>query len=218
MSQAIKQYGPKIVWPMVFFLIALLIVFALARGVDILTGAPGTAEEFGPPPAFTDRYFDHPTMSIIHMVTGILFLVMAPLQFWPKFRAKNRTFHRWSGRVLISAGLIAGVSGIMAAVMLPGFGGFSTLVGSWFFGILIIFCFLRSFWMAYNRNIVLHREWIIRAFAIGLGVGTQRLLIFFVMPMNIATFEEMFAPLFWLGTAINMVIAETWINITRKRR
>ncbi|MEM7359915.1 MAG: DUF2306 domain-containing protein [Pseudomonadota bacterium] len=218
MTETLKRIGPKITWPMIFFLIVLLIAFAAARTIDILTGTPGVELDYGPPMAFTDRYFDHPVLSIIHMVTGILFLVMAPLQFWPKFRAKNRTFHRWSGRVLVIAGLIAGVTGIMSGVMLPGFGGFSTLLGSWFFGVLFIICFLRSFWLAFNRQINLHREWIIRAFAIGLGVGTQRVLIIIVMPMDVATFEVMFAPLFWMGTAINMLIAECWINITRKRR
>jgi uncharacterized membrane protein len=216
MNQKIKLWGPKFVWPIVFMLIVILVVFALDRGADIITGSPGTIEEFGPPPAFADRYFDHPTLSIIHMITGILFLVLAPLQFWPKFRARYRSFHRCSGRVLMPAGLTAGVTGIMLAVMLPGFGGFSTLLSSWFFGILIIYCFLRSFWLAYKRKINSHREWIIRAFAIGLGVGTQRLLIFITIPVQVVTFEEMFGPLFWLGTVINIMMAEYWINLTRK--
>jgi hypothetical protein len=63
-----------------------------------------------------------------------------------------------------------------------------------------------------------HREWIMRAFAIGLGVGTQRILIFIFMPFQLAPFDQIFGPLLWLGIAINLLVAETWINVTRKKR
>ncbi len=218
MYENTKTWGPRIVWPAIYFTILVLLVFALFRGLDIVSGQPlAEPEGFGPPPEFTNRYHDHPLMSMIHMITGIAFILFAPLQFSAKFRAKRLTLHRWIGRVLMPMGIISGVTGILAAVWLPGFGGFSTLIASWFFGIGIVICFLRSWWCARNRNIQAHREWIMRAFAIGLGVGTQRILIFIFMPFQMGTFNEIFAPLLWMGIAINLLIAETWINVTRKR-
>ncbi|MEO0368379.1 MAG: DUF2306 domain-containing protein, partial [Pseudomonadota bacterium] len=126
--------------------------------------------------------------------------------------------HRWAGRVLILAGLVAAVTGIQAAIELPGFGGFSTMIAAWFFGILAIICFIMAYVRIRQRNINAHREWIIRAFAISLGVATQRLLIFIFLPMQVGSFDVVFAPLFWLGTLTNLIIAETWINLTRKQR
>lgn len=219
MSESVKKWGPRIVWPLIYFTMFVLIVFATVRTLEILNGgALGDSGDFGPPPEFADRYYRHPLVSFIHMGTGILFLLFAPLQFSTKFRAKNLTLHRWIGRVLMTAGLVAGVTGILAGLWLPAFGGISTMLAVWFFGIANIICFLRSFWCARNRMIPAHREWIMRAFAIGLGVGTQRILIFIFMPFQLAPFDQIFGPLLWLGIAINLLVAETWINVTRKKR
>ena len=219
MSQAVKTWGPRLGWPMIYFITLVLVVFAAVRTVEILNGAALLApSDFGPPPEFSDRYYQHPLVSLIHMATGILFILLAPLQFSSKFRTKNLTRHRWIGRVLMTAGLIAGVTGILAGIWLPAFGGFVTSLAVWFFGIGIVVCFLRSFWCARKRMIQEHREWIIRAFAIALGVGAQRILIFIFMPFGLASFDEIFGPSLWLGTALNLTIAETWINVTRKKR
>ena len=219
MSHVIKSWGPRLGWPMIYFVTLVLVIFVIVRTLELLNGsALFDSGDFGPPPEFNDRYYQHPLVTLIHMGTGILFILFAPLQFSTKFRAKHLKWHRWIGRVLMTAGLVAGVTGILAGVWLPAFGGFGTLLGAWFFGIAILVCFLRSFWCARQRMIQQHREWIIRAFAIGLGVGSQRILIFIFMPFGFAPFDEIFGPTLWLGTALNLVIAETWINLSRKKR
>ena len=209
---------PKLGWVLIFFLILLMLAFSAGRGLDIVLGAAGgPPDPYGPPPEFTDRYFGYPLTSLLHMAFGMIFLLFAPLQFWRKFRSRHLTLHRWLGRLLIALALVASITGIVEAHVLPGFGGISTLMGSWFFGSLMVICLVRAFLTARARFITAHREWIIRAFAIGLGVATQRFIIFILMVSQAASFEEMFGPTFWLGTSINLVIAEWWINHTRSK-
>lgn len=46
-----------------------------------------------------------------------------------------------------------------------------------FFGVAIILCLLISLYFAIKRQIPTHRAWMIRGYAIGLGVSVQTLLI-----------------------------------------
>ena len=65
-------------------------------------------------------------------------------------------------------------------------------------------------------RIAQHREWMIRTFAIGLGISTFRVIIpFLMMPPLGATFPEARNTVVWLGFAVNIVVAEAWINVTR---
>ena len=58
----------------------------------------------------------------------------------------------------------------------------------------------------------------IRTFAIGLAVGTQRLLLVFFIASTDYSFTESFGPTLWLGFSINLLIGETWINLTKPKK
>ena len=216
MQQMLLKWGPRLIWPLILLTIALLLIFSLVRVADILGWLPPPVEgQPGPPPEFNVRYLDHVVLSLWHVITGFIFIILAPLQFSKSWRAKHLVMHRWVGRGLISVALIAAVTGIVMAYELPGFGGFSSTLASWTLGLTIIICLLRALWCAVTRQIALHREWMLRAFAIGLAVGTQRLLISIFMGFQAAPFEEIFAPTLWLGLVLNLIIVETWITLTR---
>ena len=217
MPQLVIKWGPRIVWPIVYLIIVVLSVFSLLRIADMMGVLPPPSEaQFGPPVEFNTRYLDQVELSVIHMATGLAFILLAPLQFSKSFRSKHLVIHRWTGRVLVCCAIISAITGIMAAHLLPAFGGFSSTVASWLLGILMIISVVRAVWCARSRLYVQHREWMIRAFAIGLSVGTQRILIFIFMPMQVASFQDIFAPTLWLGAALNLIVAECWINLTRK--
>ena len=52
----------------------------------------------------------------------------------------------------------------------------------------------------------------------GLGVGTQRLVLLILMTTTDYSFEEVFGSGLWLGFSINLLIAEVWINMSRTKR
>jgi uncharacterized membrane protein len=200
----------KIGWFFVISLILLLIVFAIKRAFDTYTG--GAEQNL-----FELRYLEHPIVTAVHILSGILFISLAPLQFVKRVRIKRLGLHRQLGRVLVTCALISGTYGLIATVAFPGFGGLASEASAWFFGPIFLFAVLRAFWCARNRKIIQHREWMIRAFALGLGVGTQRLILIILMSSSGYSFEESFGPALWLGFGFNLLVAEIWINTSRNK-
>src|SRR5262249_55791998 len=102
--------------------------------------------------------------------------------------------------------------------MLPVFGSFSTKVGVVVAGVAFLICLVQGYVCIRRREIALHREWMIRTFAIGLGLSSFRVLIPLLMipPLN-ATFTEAWDPVVGLAFVMNAVVAEAWINAPRRR-
>jgi uncharacterized membrane protein len=201
----------KIGWFLVASLILLLIVFAIKRSFDTYTGMVQ-------PNLFELRYLEHPIVTALHMLSGILFISLAPLQFITKVRSKRLELHRRLGRVLVCCALVSGAYGLISTIALPAFGGLPSEAAAWFFGPLFLFAIVRAFWCARNKKITQHRQWMIRAFALGLGVGTQRIILIILMISTGYSFEESFGPALWLGFGLNLLVAESWINATRNTR
>jgi hypothetical protein len=75
-------------------------------------------------------------------------------------------------------------------------------------------------WPGSLTSIAQHREWMIRAFAIGLAVATIRPIVglFFAFSrLTHLTPQQFFGTAFWLGFTLHLIAAEIWINYTRLR-
>ncbi len=192
-------------WALVSLLILILLAFAFKRSMDTFSGEVHEA-------VFELRYLEHPWISALHMFSGIAFICLAPLQFMSSVRLKRLSLHRRLGRVLVVMALISGIYGIAAALAFPAFGGLSSETAALFFGPLFIFAIVRAFLYARSKQIKAHQRWMIRAFALGLAVGTQRVLLILLMVFTSSNFEQSFGPALWLGFSINLLIAEAWIS------
>lgn len=197
-------------WAIVLLLILILIVFAVKRSVDTYSGVSHEG-------IFELRYLEHPVITALHMFCGMAFIILAPLQFMQRIRSKRLGLHRKLGKFLVFCALVSGVYGMVSLVALPAFGGLASETAGWFFGPIFVFSILRAFWYVRNKMIAQHREWMIRAFALGLGVGTQRILLFLFLTLTGYGFEESFGPALWMGFSINLLVAEIWINLTRRK-
>lgn len=186
-------------------LILVLIAFALKRSFDTFGGQVHQG-------IFELRYLEHPWISALHMFSGIAFIGLAPLQFMSSVRLKRLSLHRRLGRILVVMALISGIYGIAATVALPAFGGLASITAGLFFGPFFIIAIVRAFLYARARELKAHQRWMIRAFALGLAVGTQRVLLILLMVFTPYNFEQSFGPALWLGFSLNLLIAETWIS------
>jgi len=59
---------------------------------------------------------------------------------------------------------------------------------------------------------VRHRRWMIRAFAIGIGIGTIRLWIGFFMGAGLMSLHDSFAIAFWLSFTMHAAAGEAWLR------
>jgi predicted membrane metal-binding protein len=57
-----------------------------------------------------------------------------------------------------------------------------------------------------------HRRWMIRAFAVGLAVGTIRIWLGMFVGLGLLEFEDSFAPAFWISFSLHALGAELWLR------
>jgi uncharacterized membrane protein len=194
------------------------VVLRFLYTVQFLAGV-SWVEVNGPPPGapnFDARYYDHPYLTLVHIVTGFVFMALGPIQFWPAVRKGWIGYHRAAGRVWMIASLVGVISALMLVPMLPVFGSFEASVAVTIAGSMFLVCLAQGYRRIRRRQIDKHREWMIRTLAIGLGISTFRVLLPVLMAFGI-TFPEAWDTVVWLGFLINAVVAEVWINVTRRR-
>lgn len=195
-------------WAAILVLITIVLVFAGMRfSIDGPLIATGTPAE---PDSFEARYVASPWLAYLHIVPGVLYLIGAPLQLWRRFRERHFTFHRRFGRVLLSLGLVSGVFALAFGVPFSYGGAWQSLAaavfGSWF-----LVCLGLAFRAIRARNVRMHRRWMIRAFAVGLGVGMIRVWVGVFVGFQLLSLEESFAPAFWLGLSLHVIAGELWL-------
>jgi uncharacterized membrane protein YozB (DUF420 family) len=147
----------------------LLNLFPMVVGVFRLTELAGGAGVTGG----NARFFESPVPTVAHIVGATVFCLLGAFQFVPQLRPGRSGWHRIAGRILVPAGLIAGVSGMWLAVNLPrpDVDVFVRL----FFASLMVGSILLGLRAILRRDFKTHRAWMIRGYAIGAAAGTQAL-------------------------------------------
>ncbi len=102
----------------------------------------------------------------------------------------------------------------------PAIGGKLQAVATTVFSIYFLFALGKAFWHILRKEVLLHRRWMTRAFAIGLAVATIRPIIgFFFATSRLTglTPAQFFGVAFWIGFMLHLVAAEYWIRATAER-
>src|SRR3989442_1064470 len=103
-------------------------------------------------------------------------MVLRPLQFVRRIRARRLRFHRWSGRVFVASGLVIGVTGLVMGVVMA-IGGANETAATSFFAIIFLVALGQAVLHVRRGDVARHREWMLRAFAVGLAIATIRPII-----------------------------------------
>ena len=124
---------------------------------------------------YNPGFLEFPTITASHVVLGGIYLAFAPFQFVKRIRSRHLGYHRRMGRVLVAVGLVVGVTALFIGLVIP-FSGWAERVLIGLFGSLFLFALGKGFVHVRAGRVALHREWMIRAFAIALAIATQRLI------------------------------------------
>jgi hypothetical protein len=85
--------------------------------------------------AATDDLFAHyPILTLVHIVPGLLFMLLGPLQFSSTIRARHLRWHRLSGRIFVICGLVTGISSLVMSFGMPAIGGLNQAAATTLFG------------------------------------------------------------------------------------
>jgi uncharacterized membrane protein len=107
---------------------------------------------------------------IPHTLCGLIALLAGPVQFSLRFRQRHLKFHRVLGRIYVISVFIGAFSGIALAAGRPGLPGTSMQAAAW------IVCTTAAFVTARNRQIVQHRQWMARSYAVTFTFVSSRVL------------------------------------------
>jgi len=149
----------------------------------------------------------------VHAAAAATALLVAPLQFRSQLRARRPGFHRLLGRVYVTGCLIGGATGLALAVGTTAgpvaTAGFGSLALVW------LIATSNAWRLAMRRDIVAHREWMIRSFALTFAAVTLRLYlpIAQLLPVEL---DDAYSAISFLCWAPNLVVAEAYLR--KKRR
>ena len=146
-------------------------------------------------------------------------MALGPLQFVRSLRSRWPVVHRWTGRVVVASGMVIGGTALVMSPQMA-IGGANETAATMLFAIIFLFALVKAFLYIRRGRVALHREWMIRAFAVGLAVATVRPIVgmfFATRGITNLTPHEFFGTAFWLGFTVQLIAAEVWINYTRPR-
>ncbi len=215
----------RALWSVVIFLAFIGVAVAVRRMTHLV---PIVLRGYHPPvvapnpvaarfAALDDLFAHYPILTLVHIVPGLLFMALGPLQFSSTIRARHLQWHRWSGRIFVSCGVVIGISALVMSFGMPAIGGINQAAATTLFAAFFLFALGKAFWHIRRREIALHREWMIRAFSVGLAVATIRPIIgmfFATSRFSGLTPQEFFGIAFWIGFVLHLMAAETWIHAT----
>lgn len=188
--------------------ILIIVGFIVRR---LLVDVPSLAAGTVPEDEYHARFVRHPWLTYVHILLGLLYMVGATLQLAYWFRSRHYTVHRRMGRILLVAGLITGVTSIVMGLWFP-FGGLAELSAVILFSIWFLACLLLAFRAIRADNMVRHRRWMIRAFAIGIGVGTIRIWTGLFVVGGLLELPAAIGASFWIALSLHALVAELWLR------
>jgi uncharacterized membrane protein len=202
----------RFVWLIGFLTtIALLVV---ARRVFVLLQPP-IVELHGPIP--DGGFVSHRGLTLAHILPGLAYLLLAPAQFSSHLRAKRPEMHRRLGRVTLVAGLITGLTALRMTTEMA-IGGANETAAILLFGSLFLLSLGCGYREIRNGRREKHREWMIRAYSIGLAIATIRPIVgifFATSRLTGLTQAQFFGTAFWIGFTLHLIAAQWWIDATR---
>ena len=106
------------------------------------------------------------------------------------------------------------ISGVFALIFGGGFsyGGWAEASAAVVFGLWFLTCLVLAVRAIRRDDIVHHRRWMIRAFAIGIGIGTTRIWLQ-IFPLAGLNFASSFGPAFWISFSLHALVAELWLRV-----
>jgi uncharacterized membrane protein len=117
-----------------------------------------------------------PAPVVVHVLAAAVYALVGAFQFSARLRRHHPGWHRRAGRILIGAGLLVAGSGLWMTLFYPGAPGGDLLWGiRLLVGSAMAASIVAGLTAIRRRDIAAHRAWMIRAYALALGAGTQTL-------------------------------------------
>jgi len=151
-----------------------------------------------------------PGIEIVHRLFGAVYLVIGLMQFNPSFRRKRPQLHRSLGKLFMIFSITGAITGILFALLVP-FAGALEAIPIIMFGGFMGYAIYRAYVHIRRGEVMLHRAWVARSYAIGLGVATIR-VFYLVLQYTTSNLDQrdMFMVAVWAGWIITLGLVEVY--------
>ena len=198
-------------WPVPLALVALSLVPVVAgslRLTDLSTGSTLMPQDAHHPAL--------PVALIVHIACAIVYSLVGAFQFSAGIRRRKPGWHRAAGRILVPVGLAVAGSAVWMTLIYPTEVHTGPLLywSRLLFGLGMTLCLVLGLLAIRARDIPTHRAWMIRAYALGLGAGTQVVTIG-LGQAAFGTSTVVTDAVTAAGWAINIAVAEAIVRLPR---
>lgn len=183
---------PVVVPAVLFFGTLLTIISALVQVVQIPLGAL---------PEEARRLSAIPVWHFMHVLGGAMFGILGPIQFGRVLMRKYGLLHRLMGRVFVAAGAMLSLSTLGLLWHFPDQYSVALSSGRLLFGIALGVALIIAMQAIHKRDFTRHRNWMIRAYAIGMGAAAVTMVF---IPVYAITGEPP------TGLALDIIFLGSW--------
>ena len=155
---------------------------------------------------------------VLHVAGGMVALVIGPLQFFTSLRIKHPHLHRTIGKIYLTAILLSGIAAVHLAI-------FDNLLrkGEFIFGTGALGMALAWFitgamalWAIKNRNILQHKEWMIRSYVLTANFVIFRLIFYGLLALESFPYKDDVAGFtVWASWSVPLLLTE-WVLQAKK--
>jgi uncharacterized membrane protein len=182
--------------PLVLFLAVFTAIPVLTALVQVVQIPSGTY------PADSARLAVAPIAWFAHVLAGAAFGITGPVQFIRALRQRFGALHRLSGRIFVASGVILGLSGLSLLAQVTSERTPVADIARGLFGVALLIALALAMAAIRGRDILRHRAWMIRAYAVGMGLGTVGLVFF---PIYLVTGQPP------MGFASDILFVASWV-------
>lgn len=143
-------------------------------------------------PIYTPEFRPFAPLLIIHIVGGTAALLLGPFQFYTRFRTKHPRVHKTVGKVYLIAILLAGSTAAYLSIFDSIIRKHEFTFGTGTLGLAMAW-FITSgmaFYAIKNRNIMQHKEWMLRSYVVTFGFVFFRIIIYPLLAIEGFLFKE----------------------------
>jgi uncharacterized membrane protein len=150
---------------------------------------------------------------IPHVLAAFLALLIGPINFSTRIRQQHLRLHRVLGRIYVISVVIGAVTGVTLASGRPGLPGTAMQAAAW------IVCTTAALITARNGQIVQHRQWMVRSYAVTFTFVSSRVLN--LWPRYWSHLGDTFASVgiiaFTLASLLIVDLGLNWRELTSRR-
>ena len=157
-----------------------------------------------------------PVQALTHMLIAPMALLLGPFQFFPGIRAKYPQAHRWSGRLYVTACVVAGTGGLAASPSASG--GPVAGLGFGILAVLWVGTTLGAWRAAVQRQFALHRLLMRFSYAMTFGAVTLRLQIPIGLALGFPNYSAMSVWLAYTSWMPNVIVVALYSMTEALRR